>query len=47
LRKTTTEKEFFEKFKNQRIKGLVEEIHPSKAVLYFPDEGFFTTLNFS
>uniref|UniRef100_A0A1J3JA98 Uncharacterized protein n=1 Tax=Noccaea caerulescens TaxID=107243 RepID=A0A1J3JA98_NOCCA len=47
LKKTWTEKEFFEKFKGQKLKGLVEEIQPSKAIVYFPEEGFITTLNFS
>jgi hypothetical protein len=47
LKKTVTDKEFFEKFKGQKLGGLVEEIHPSKAVIYFAEEGFLTTLNFS
>ena len=47
LKKTWTEKEFYDKFKGQKLKGLIEEVHPSKATIYFPDEGFMTSLNFS
>ena len=47
LKKTTTDKEFFEKFKGQTIKALVEQVNPSKALLYFENEGFLTTINFS
>lgn len=47
LKKTWTEKEFFEKFKGQKLKGLVEEIHPSKATIYFAEEGFLTSVTFS
>ncbi len=47
LKKTITEKELFEKIKGQKVKALVEEIHPSKALLYFADEGILVNLNFS
>lgn len=28
------------------IRGIIEEIHPSKAILYFHKEGFIGTINF-
>lgn len=47
LKKTWTEQEFYNKFSKTKLKGIVEEIHPSKAIIYFSDEGFIGTINFS
>lgn len=48
LQKNLAEDQFFKENKgNQKLSGIVEEIHPSKAVVYFPEEGFITTLTFS
>lgn len=47
LKKGLTEKELFEKFKGQKVKAVVEEIHPSKTLLYFSEEGILTNLSFS
>lgn len=42
-----TDKSFFESFNGKTIKAVVEEIHPSKAVLYSQDLGWIGTVNFS
>lgn len=34
-------------YKGEKIKGIVEEVHPSKAVIYLPKDEVNITLNFS
>jgi hypothetical protein len=41
------EQDFFNSFKGKTIKAIIEEIHPSKAVIYCPEVGWMGTINFS
>lgn len=34
-------------YKGEKIKGIVEEVHPSKVVIYLPKDEVNITLNFS
>ena len=42
-----TEKDVLERYKNAPAKVLVEEVHPSKAVVYFVKDGLIATVHFS
>lgn len=47
LKKTWTDKMFFEKYKGENLRGIVEEIHPSKCTVYFYQLGFLSTIVYS
>ena len=42
-----TDKDFLNSFKGKKIQAIVEEIHPSKAILYSEELGWLGTVNFS
>jgi len=42
-----TDKDFLNSFRGKIIRAVVEEIHPSKAVLYSEEHGWMGTVNFS
>ena len=42
-----TDKDFHNSFKGKKIKAIVEEIHPSKAVIYSEEIGWMGTIHFS
>lgn len=47
LNKNVTEAELIKLYKGQTIKAVIEEVHPSKAVIFLAKENALATLNFS
>lgn len=47
LRKDLTEKDVLAALKGKKVKAVVEEIHPSKVVLYSEELGWLGTVNYS
>lgn len=47
LKRTWTDKELLDSFKGKKLRAVVEEIHPSKVLLYSEEIGWLGTLNFS
>ena len=45
--KDVEEKEILEKYRGDVIKGLIEDIHPSKATIYLEKDGYVGHLSFS
>lgn len=47
LKADANEEEIIKLYKGEVIKGIVEEVHPSKAVIFLPKDEALVTLNFS
>ena len=41
------EQDLLNSFKNKSLRAVIEEIHPSKAMVYCPEIGWMGTINFS